>query len=254
MHTGQQSAYNPDPRTGLVLFILVAGDGLCNSARGNVWMWVWFVWAHLMTRKRMLRLSDVIPTSVAFLALFTITTHALWSSAPYLAQWGIIRISRYGVARGFLLAVRLVLIASSAKLLAEISTPLKLAGALDWLLRPMQRLGLYSPDLPMLMAIGSRFVPQLHSDARRLVTLWQLRRSGKDSSELKETLLSVGHEILLPLFRISWRRAMILGEALALRHYNPGRQGSLHPYRLNSADRRAWAGTVLFCLLAFVAG
>ncbi len=202
----------------------------------------------------MLRWGDVIPAGVAFLALFTAVTHSLWSPAPYLVEWGIIRISRFGAGRGLLLAVRLVLIASAAKLLAEISTPLKLAGALHWLLRPMRRLGLYLPDLPMLMAIGARFVPQLQIEARRLVTLWQLRRSGLDAPPRKEALLSVGHEILLPLFRITWHRAIILGEALALRHYTPGRQGILHPYTLDSADRQAWAVTLLFCLLAFLAG
>jgi energy-coupling factor transporter transmembrane protein EcfT len=254
----QQRRHSPvmvgmDPRTGLLLFIIASSIIYATRPAGTVWMWVWLICARLVTRQRSLQLSDFLPRSVALLAFFSLITHALCSPAPYLVEWGVIRVSASGIARGALLAVRLLLTAAAAKLLAETTSPLGLASALRWLLHPLEYIGLSLPDLPMLMAIGARFVPELHLDARRLVTLWRLRHTGDQRASRKLTLTSIGHELLVPLFRLSWRRATTLGEALALRHYTPRGQPTLPPYRLSAADRWAWGGTLGFCVLVFFA-
>lgn len=244
------SAARIDPRTALLLFILVISVLYSTRPTGTAWMWVWLLCARVATHKRPLRISDFLPPSVGLLAFFSLLTHAVWSPGPYLVEWGVLRLSASGLSRGALLAVRLLLTAAAAKLLAEVTSPLRLANALRWLLQPLEHLGLSLPDLPMLIAIGARFVPELHLDARRLVTLWRLRHSGDQVQPRKRALASVGPELLVPLFRLSWRRATTLGEALALRHYSPENQPALPPYRLEGADWWAWAGTLGFCLLA----
>lgn len=242
-----------DPRTRLLLFILVIMTLYATPPRGTLWIALWLVGAWVVTDRQPPRWRDLVPRSVLLLAFFSLATHAVWSPAPYLIAWGVIRLSAAGITRGLLLACRLLITASAAKLLAESTSPLELADALRWLLSPIERVGLRLPDLPMLMAIGARFAPELGDDARRLIALRQLRRSEQNSSNARTRLRGIGQEIIVPLFRLSFRRASILGDALALRHYHPHRRQSLPAYAPTFSDGLAWGVTLGFCLLAWFA-
>lgn len=238
-----------DPRTKLLLLLLSLTVLFTSRPAGTAWLALWLLLTWSATGHS-LRLRELIPRSALLLAFFSLMTHALWTPGPYVFQWSLIRLSGHGMARGGILAARLLIMAMAAKLLTFSTSPLALSDALRWLLKPLERLGLRLPDLPMLLSIGARFVPELQVGAKRLATLRRLRERGRGQRSFVRELTISGKELLIPLVRMSLHQAATLGDALALRGYAPHRRVGLSRYTMHRPDLIAWAVTIGLCLLA----
>lgn len=231
-----------DARTKLLLVTTVLLALFYSAATGAIVLFGWAASAWLAGGGS--RCNPLFMRSVMVLVLMTILANAWWGPPPYVELGSWLRLSRSGLERGALMAVRLIVMTITAQALTQSTSPLALAQALHWFLWPLRRLRIHVPDLPMLLAIGSRFIPELQADARRLSAMRRIRlaaqgeRSGTAvlSKQRLRQLSQTGRELLIPLLRLSLHRAGTLGDALALRGYSPDHPPTLPRYRLQRPD------------------
>ncbi len=159
---------------------------------------------------------------VAFIVALTLLFQVLFSrEGETLFAWGFLEVHEGGLIRGLSLALRIVLLVSTAGLLTATTAPVALADGIEDLLSPLKKLRFPAHELAMMTTIALRFIPTLHEEAQK-VTRAQAAR-GADFSEggpirRARALLPV----LVPLTVGAFRRADELAEAMESRGYRGG--------------------------------
>jgi energy-coupling factor transport system permease protein len=159
---------------------------------------------------------------VAFIVALTLLFQVFFSrEGETLFAWGLLEVHEGGLIRGLSLALRIVLLVSTAGLLTATTAPVALADGIEDLLSPLKKLRFPAHELAMMTTIALRFIPTLHEEAQK-VTRAQAAR-GADFSEggpirRARALLPV----LVPLTVGAFRRADELAEAMESRGYRGG--------------------------------
>lgn len=116
-----------------------------------------------------------------WIILFTFLIHLFSTPGEELAKIWIFTVTWQGLAQGFLVCLRLVLLILLSSLLTFTTSPLKLTDAMERLLSPLRRFGVPAHELAMMMTIALRFVPTLIEETDRIMKAQQSR--GADFSE-----------------------------------------------------------------------
>ncbi len=159
---------------------------------------------------------------VAFIVALTLLFQVLFSrEGETLFAWGFLEVHEGGLMRGLFLALRILLLVSTAGLLTATTTPVALADAIEDLLSPLKKLRFPAHELAMMTTIALRFIPTLHEETQKIVRAQAAR--GADFSEggpirRARALLPV----LIPLTVGAFRRADELAEAMESRGYRGG--------------------------------
>ncbi|HZW83447.1 MAG TPA: energy-coupling factor transporter transmembrane component T [Candidatus Deferrimicrobium sp.] len=154
-----------------------------------------------------------------------------------------------GLKAGLLLAVRIVLIILITSLFSFTTSPIKLSGGVESLLKPFNKLGLPGAELALMMSIALRFIPTIVEEGERLLRAAQARGGDLTSGNLLKRARSLT-PLLIPLFLGSFRRADELALAMEARGYQVGgRRTSFHELKLQSMDY--WV--LLFSSISFLA-
>ena len=95
------------------------------------------------------------------LLAITFVIQAVTLPGKALASWGPFSVTAEGLARGGFLTVRLALLLFSSTLLTLCTAPVALTDGVEWLLRPLRRLGLPTHEVALMMTIALRFIPTL---------------------------------------------------------------------------------------------
>jgi energy-coupling factor transport system permease protein len=159
---------------------------------------------------------------VAFIVALTLLFQVLFSrEGETLFAWGFLEVHEGGLMRGLSLALRIVLLVSTAGLLTATTAPVALADGIEDLLSPLKKLRFPAHELAMMTTIALRFIPTLHEEAQKITRAQAAR--GADFSEggpirRARALLPV----LVPLTVGAFRRADELAEAMESRGYRGG--------------------------------
>jgi energy-coupling factor transport system permease protein len=144
--------------------------------------------------------------------------------------------------------LRLVCMIMLVGLLTMTSTLSELTHGIESLLRPLQKIGLPTHELALVLTISLRFVPTLAEELEKLLKAQVARganiRMGSNPVQRTRHILPV----LVPMFLTTLRRADMLGEAMAARGYN-GSSGRSHYIQLhfNALD----TVSLLACIAVF---
>ena len=185
-----------------------------------------------------------------WIILFTFLIHLCNTpGAEFAHLWGF-SFTYEGLARGFLLGLRLVLVLILSSLLTFTTSPLQLTDALEALLNPLRRLGVPSHELAMMMTIALRFVPTLIEETDRLIKAQKSRGADFSTGSIFKRVQAVV-PILVPLFISAFRRADDLAMAMEARCYRGG-EGRTHmkELRVSTVD---YAAAVVGVIMATVA-
>jgi energy-coupling factor transport system permease protein len=159
---------------------------------------------------------------VAFIVALTLLFQVLFSrEGETLFAWGFLEVHEGGLMRGLFLALRILLLVSTAGLLTATTTPVALADGIEDLLSPLKKLRFPAHELAMMTTIALRFIPTLHEEMQKIARAQAAR--GADFSEggpirRARALLPV----LIPLTVGAFRRADELAEAMESRGYRGG--------------------------------
>jgi energy-coupling factor transport system permease protein len=151
--------------------------------------------------------------------------HTLWS-------FWLLNVTTCSAEAVVALLARFVALVLLTSLLTFTSTLSELARGIEWLLRPLQRLGVPADELAMVFTIALRFVPTLALELEKLLKAQAARganiQSGTNPIARTRQLLPV----LVPLFVNTLRRSEELTAAMEARGYSGG-AGRTHYVRLH---------------------
>lgn len=144
-----------------------------------------------------------------FIIAFTATLHFFWPQANKQAF----------TYESFLAALffsgRLILAVFYAHLLTLTTTPIQLAQAVENLLQPLRVMRLPTKQIALSVTIALRFIPIIYQEAYLIMKAQEARGAHFKQAKIKNLKLYLA--LLIPLFVVSFKRALELAEALQLR-------------------------------------
>ena len=160
-------------------------------------------------------------------------------------EWGFLEVHEGGLVRGLFLALRILLLVSTAALLTATTAPVELADGIEDLLSPLKRLRFPAHELAMMITIALRFIPTLHEEAQKITRAQAAR--GADFSEggpIRRARAML--PVLVPLTIGAFRRADELAEAMESRGYRGGEGRTRYrELRFRARDALALAAAAL---------
>jgi energy-coupling factor transport system permease protein len=162
-----------------------------------------------------------------------------------LLRWGFLEVHEGGIFMGLFLALRILLLVSTASLLTATTAPVALADGIEDLLSPLKRLRFPVHELAMMTTIALRFIPSLHEEAQKITRAQAAR--GADFSEggpLRRARAML--PVLVPLTIGAFRSADELAEAMESRGYRGGEGRTRYrELRFRARDALALAAAAL---------
>jgi energy-coupling factor transport system permease protein len=183
---------------------------------------------------------------VALIVSLTVIFQVFFSrEGATLLEWGFLEVHEGGLVRGLFLALRILLLVSTAALLTATTAPVKLADGIEDLLSPLKRLRFPAHELAMMITIALRFIPTLHEEAQKITRAQAAR--GADFSEggpIRRARAML--PVLVPLTIGAFRRADELAEAMESRGYRGGEGRTRYrELRFRARDALALAAAAL---------
>ena len=188
----------------------------------------------------------VIIVFTAFLNVFTT------SEGTVLFNWGIITITSKGVYMAVLMCLRLVLLIFGSSLMTLTTTPIQLTDGIEYILRPLKKIGVPSHEIAMMMTIALRFIPTLLDETDKIMKAQQARGADFDTGNLIQKAKSLV-PILVPLFISAFRRADELAMAMEARCYNGAENRTrMNVMRYSKSDYKAYIIIIIYVVLSFI--
>ena len=176
-----------------------------------------------------------------FFILVFLTNAFFFNAENPLLKWWIFTLSQEGIAQGFQVIYRVILILVLSNLLTLTTPPLAITGAIQTMLRPLKLIRLPADDIAMILSVAIQFIPTLMEETDSIKKAQLARGAKLDSHRLTERARA-----MLPLVA-AFRRADELALAMEARGY---RRGAYHaPQKHKSIPRSGWCALLLCCLL-----
>lgn len=141
-----------------------------------------------------------------------------------------------GLYTGLFILVRVFLLIVSSSLLTLTTKPTELNYAIEYLLKPLEKLKIKTSIFAMMMSIALRFIPTLFLETEKILKAQASRGADFTESGIKDKMRQI-ISLLVPMFVISFKRAEDLANAMEVRGYIPGaRRTSINEYRLSTFD------------------
>jgi energy-coupling factor transport system permease protein len=172
---------------------------------------------------------------IAIIQVFFITGPA---GTPALLTLGKLNITMVGVWAGIMLLIRFTALILCISLASFTISTTEMIQGLGLLLKPLNKLGIQTSDLVMVVQVMLRFIPFMAQTAERIAKA-QASRGGNWSNKTRNVITRIKQVVplLIPLFVISLRRAENMALAMDARAYGymPQRT-SYYEFRLRWSD------------------
>ena len=157
-----------------------------------------------------------------WLILFTVALQVFFTNGGEVYwQWGIFRLTEFGLQNGAFIFCRFVLIIFMSTLLTLTTPPLELSDAIEHILRPLKAIKFPVHEISLMLSIALRFVPTLMDETEKIMNAQRARGVDFGEGNLVQKMKAVV-PLLIPLFVSSFNRADDLATAMEARGYQGG--------------------------------
>src|SRR5699024_5197700 len=157
-----------------------------------------------------------------WLILFTVALQIFFTSGGKVYwQWGVFRITEFGLQNGIFIFCRFVLIIFMSTLLTLTTQPLELSDAIEYILRPLKVVRFPVHEISLMLSIALRFVPTLMDETEKIMNAQRARGVDFGEGNLIQKMKAIV-PLLIPLFVSSFNRADDLATAMEARGYQGG--------------------------------
>lgn len=165
--------------------------------------------------------------------------HVLWS-------WKFLTMTAEGLYMAVKMCVRLVLLIVGSSLMTLTTTPIQLTDGIEYLLRPLKKVGVPAHEIAMMMTIALRFIPTLLDETDKIMKAQQARGADFDTGNMIQKAKSL-IPILVPLFISAFRRAEELAMAMEARCYHGDENRTrMNVMRMQGRDYQAAVMTAVY--------
>ncbi len=174
---------------------------------------------------------------VRFFLLLFLFLHLFFGGGEPIASlsWGPVSLTREGLFRGLTVVWQFSLLIWGSSILTATTLPSGLVSGLEKLLRPLNKIGVPSHDLAVMVSIALRFVPVFLEELERIREAQTARGADfKSGGVVRRTRTASG--LLVPLILSFVRRADDLVIAMEARGYGSGPWTSMDEMRLTKPD------------------
>ena len=202
-----------DPRAKLFSLIFIISAVF--PAKNFLQLSFWIIFLVILARASKISFSDLIGASkpVFFLVAFTFAFNLI--AAYFAGDFA------GGIYRAFFTSLRLIVLMIFAIMLPLTTAPLELADGLDFLLRPLEKIGFPAHECSMMIGMALRFIPLLMQETDKIMRAQVSRGARLDQGNLFQRIKSF-FPVLIPLFIIIFRRADEIAVAMEARGYDGG--------------------------------
>ncbi len=185
---------------------------------------------------------------VIIIILLTFALNSFMTEGEILWQWSFLTLTKEGLSKGGMLAIRLILLIVGTSILTLTTSPLALTDGLEKLLRPGKRIGIPAHELAMMMTIALRFIPTLLEETEKIMKAQMARGADFESGNLLQRAKSL-LPLLVPLFVSAFRRADDLAVAMEARCYRGGEgRTKLKQLAFQAVDFLVLGGSLVFII------
>ncbi len=157
-------------------------------------------------------------------------------ATPVLARLGPLVITEGSLRAAAFIGVRLLLLVATTSLLTYTTSPVELTDGIEWLLRPLRRIGVPGHELAMMMTIALRFIPTLLEETERIMKAQMARGADFGHGHVLDRARAFV-PVLVPLFVTAFRRSEDLALAMEARCYRGGEgRTRMHVLRWRPSD------------------
>lgn len=161
---------------------------------------------------------------LAFLLSLTVVLNAFFTggegTTPVVTLGPLVATAE-GLRAGAVAAGRLLLLVGLASLLTFTTSSVELADGIEWLLRPLRRVGVPGHELAMMTTIALRFVPTLLEETERILKAQAARGAEFGEGHLLRRAQALV-PVMVPLLLSAFRRSEELALAMEARCYMAG--------------------------------
>ncbi len=159
--------------------------------------------------------------SVRLIMAVTFLFQTLFTPGDVLLGAGPLSVTVQGIQSGVDLLLRIALIFTAGIILTSTTSPLSLASGMEYLFRPLGRLGLPVHEMVMAVTMAMRFVPVIFEEARTIMSAQISRGAGFYGPGLARRAAAVT-ALMVPLLVGAFRRSEDLAAAMEARCYRGG--------------------------------
>ena len=219
---GDSVIHKLDPRTKLVAsFYFIGIIFLANNWESYLFLGLFTLMGVYLSKIKLgFFIRGVRP--LIWLILFTVALQIFFTNGGDVYwQWGIFRLTEYGLQNGFFIFCRFVLIIFMSTLLTLTTAPLELSDAIEYLLRPLKVIKFPVHEISLMLSIALRFVPTLMDETEKIMNAQRARGVDFGEGNLIQKMKAI-IPLLIPLFVSSFNRADDLATAMEARGYQGG--------------------------------
>ncbi len=121
---------------------------------------------------------------ILLIIIFTFCLNIFMVDGRVIWQWGFLKITVEGLYTAAFMGLRLVLLIIGSSLLTLTTKPISLTDAIERLLRPLNRIGVPTHEIAMMMSIALRFIPTLLEETDKIMKAQQARGADFESGNI----------------------------------------------------------------------
>ena len=218
-YPAQSAIHSLDPRLKLIsVLVFMILLFMINNFWGFIFTAAWI--------SLIIKISRVPPLfflrglrGILFILLFTsILNTFLTPGETVLFQFFVFRITLEGLSLAGTMAFRLCLLIIGSSILTLTTSPIELTDALEYLMKPLKRIGVPAHEIAMMMTIALRSIPILMEEMEKIMKAQAARGADFVTGGIIKRARGL-IPLLVPLFISSFRRADDLAMAMEARCY-----------------------------------
>jgi len=248
---GETIVHHLDPRVKIVAVVLMSLLIFTAPAAGIALISLFLASVLATARLSLAQTAAAVRPVAIFMTLIFLMHLFLTEGQPLLSLAPLpLRITREGLAQGAYVTWQFACLVIVAAILTMTTLPSDLVGGIERLLRPLQRVGIPSQDIAVMISMALRFMPMLLEEYERLRMAHMARGADFTTGSLALRIRAVA-ALTIPLLLSAFRRADELALAMEARGYRRGPRTTLRELKLTGTDFAAFAVMAVFVLMNF---
>lgn len=174
-----------------------------------------------------------------------------FNNGPLLVDYKI-NVYSGGLTMASYIVLRIITLLLLSSLLTFSTKPTELNLALDYLLKPLQKLKINTSTFTMMVSIALRFIPTLILETDKVLKAQASRGADFKEGKLMKKIMQIV-SLIVPMFIIAYKRAYDLADAMEARGYIPdGKRSSIYILKYRLSDYLVYFGVLLIIALVIL--
>lgn len=158
---------------------------------------------------------------IFYVVLATVILNLLLTPGEIIFKFRIITITKEGLKLSLFMSIRIMLLVMGTSLLTFTTSPIVMTDALEYVMKPLEKVKFPAHSVAMMMTIALRFIPTILEEMDKIIKAQTARGADFESGTLIQRAKSL-IPILVPLFVNALKRADELAIAMESRCYRGG--------------------------------